>query len=82
MTLSNLGKRKRPASGLDREAREASGTSCGDQHDVQAIFKQHFEARFKPLTLAKMTVKEADKPPEPEDGDDIEWEGLSGTRTV
>jgi hypothetical protein len=71
-----LGKRKRLALGLAREAREVSVDSSDGLHDAQAIFKRHFESRFKPLPPPKKAAKIVEKALEPQD-DDTEWDGIS-----
>jgi hypothetical protein len=77
MTSLALGKRKRPASALTREARGLSADSSDGLHDAQAIFKRHFEAHFKPLHLPEKDSQQAGKAPESQSGDDIEWDGIS-----
>ena len=74
-----LGKRKRRGAEITSEARPASkepGSTL--KEDAQAVFRRHFESRFKPLpTITKKTVKAVENIHDSDDGDEPEWDGIS-----
>ena len=84
MSTVRLGKRKRsdkkainPASGYNSD----SDSKNDEEHErIQQIFRQHFEAKFKPLPTSKNKepVEELDEDLEGNEDED-EWSGLSST---
>ncbi len=48
-----------------------------DQDELQAIFRRHFEAQFKPLDLPKKRPRPIDPVVEDTDDDQSEWDGIS-----
>lgn len=75
-----LGKRKRvrreTVSKTETAPQDAPNYS--DQEDLQAIFRRHFEARFKPLAdLAKPKEKPVDLVAEESTEEESEWDGIS-----
>jgi hypothetical protein len=76
---SALGKRKRNSAGSLIEARAASkdpDLALGE--DVQAVFRRHFEAQFKPLPEARRkTVDVVENVHNSDDIDESEWNGIS-----
>jgi hypothetical protein len=79
-----LGKRKRPNGDAIRPASENSSNSDSendqDQRRIQEIFRQHFEAKFKPLPTSQpdKTIEENEVELE-NSGEEEEWSGLSST---
>ena len=78
---STLGKRKRKIAGRAFEANAASRDSdLTLDEDIQAVFRRHFEAQFKPLpaaTATKKTVEVVENVQCSDDSDDSEWNGIS-----
>jgi hypothetical protein len=78
-----LGKRKKPNGDAIRPASEHSGDSDSendqDQRRIQEIFRQHFEAKFKPLPTSQPDKTIEENEVELENSGEEEWSGLSST---
>jgi hypothetical protein len=75
---TKLGKRKREPKPLG-ETGDLSGSETSDSSglDAQEIFRRHFEAQFKPLSVVRKKVVK-DEALEDEDSEpESEWSGIS-----
>ena len=70
----SLGKRKRRDQIVSDEH---SVDPDGNAVDLQALFRLHFEAKFKPLEGISLPVERAQVPTPSDDEVASEWEGLS-----
>lgn len=74
---TNLGKRKRQAPETVQHDLRESSEDCGSSEvDAQELFRQHFEARFKPLPVVKKAEKVVEVP-EDEIEQESDWGGIS-----
>jgi len=76
-----LGKRKRrsqePAQTKEQDVMSHSNPAP-EEEDIQAIFRRHFEAQFKPLgSVKKPAQKEPEPVPAEEAEEESDWSGLS-----
>ena len=71
-----LGKRKR----RDQLDDQVTGQVNSTDEQLQALFRQHFEAQFRPLKglLSKETKESTPDLTKSQDSEDSEWTGLSG----
>jgi hypothetical protein len=77
---STLGERKRKSAESFFEARAAlKAPDLTLDEDVQAVFRRHFEAQFKPLSVAtnKKIVEMVENVHSSDDSDESEWNGIS-----
>lgn len=75
-----LGKRKRAEHVVASRPTEATRNDSLDENgDLQALFRQHFESRFKPLEElpSRQRKKLVASEESPDDQSDSDWEGLS-----
>lgn len=76
--IMGLGKRKRRDQ--LKSSDELNGSRLeGGYADLHALFRQHFEARFRPLDSISLPVKEQQvtRPPSLGEGEMSDWEGLA-----
>ena len=73
--IAILGKRKR----RDRleDVRKEDLRNSDANHQVQALFQQHFEAKFRPLTGLPIPPQPTEKADSSTDNGGSDWEGLS-----
>lgn len=76
-----LGKRKRRAQLFDLSDNKGSTSEEEDSHRLQALFRQHFEASFKPLESAAIRHEAVGSRPT-EDEVESDWEGIPDEEQV
>lgn len=76
---STLGKRKRKnAESFPADRAASNDSDMTLDEDVQAVFRRHFEAQFKPLPApTKKTLDVVEDTHNLEDSDESEWNGIS-----
>jgi hypothetical protein len=74
---SMLGKRKRRTPEISKRDRDESGESDASGLDAQEIFRRHFEAQFKPLLVARKSLKLVAEESADESEEGSDWEGIS-----
>jgi hypothetical protein len=75
---TTLGKRKRRSADITKNDRkEEYEVHHSPDLDAQEIFRRHFEAQFKPLSVVQNVVKVVEQAEKGDSEEGSDWDGLS-----